>query len=116
MDKDQRARIVARVTEERERLRPLQPEMTRTVIELLRRTVAEKEPGVVPWVNLATIKAVQAKHGTDGILALSLSLGNWAAAVAQDFARTTGHTAEQLMDFYETQFFEDDDTSGDGAS
>ncbi|MFF7726929.1 hypothetical protein [Streptomyces sp. NPDC008001] len=108
MDKEERARIVARITEERERLRPLQPEMTRTVIGLLRRTVAEKDPGVVPWVNLATIKAVEAEHGPDGVLALALSLGNWAAAVAQDFARTTGRTAEQLMDFYETQFFEDD--------
>ncbi|MFC5149949.1 MULTISPECIES: hypothetical protein [Streptomyces] len=111
MNREERARIVARIQEERERLRPLQPQMTRTVIQLLRRTVPESEPGVVPWVNLATIKSIEAEHGTDGVVALALSLGNWAAAIAQDFARTNGHTAEQLMDYYETQFFEDDASS-----
>ncbi|WP_171162947.1 hypothetical protein [Streptomyces sp. I05A-00742] len=98
-----RVEQVRMVRAEQKRLRPLKPESMSVMIELLRAGLELEEPGVVPVLNLGTIMGFEAERGGDGLRALALSLANLLTGMAHDFARVSGHTAQELVDFYQTE-------------
>ncbi|WP_216588663.1 hypothetical protein [Streptomyces brasiliscabiei] len=118
MDKELRQELLAEVHAERDRLLPLRAEATETTIELMRTSTGHvTEPDLVPYLNLAYLLTVRRAYGDDQLLAFALSLANWAVAAIDEVAKTTGRTAEQVIDRYETEIIaarESAEADGDG--
>ncbi|MFI5663213.1 hypothetical protein [Streptomyces sp. NPDC051684] len=103
MDPLARHKMIAQVQVERERLMPQHAEATRTTIDMLRAgTGHDRDPHVVPYVNLAYLLGVKNTYGEDELMALALSVANWATTAINDLARNTGRTPQQIIDRYET--------------
>ncbi|MFJ2770608.1 hypothetical protein [Streptomyces sp. NPDC087300] len=108
MDPLARQKMIAQVQVERERLIPEHEEATRTTIEMLRASTGRAEgPQAVPYLHLAYLLGVRNTQGDDKLMALALSVANWAATAINDLAHHTGRTPQQIIDQYETDIIAD---------
>ncbi|MEV5976649.1 hypothetical protein [Streptomyces sp. NPDC052114] len=110
MDPLARRKMIAHVQVERQRLLPEHEEATRTTIEMLRTsttTATDGDPAQVPYLNLAYLLGVRNTHGDDTLMALALSVANWATTAINDLAHHTGRTPQQIIDHYETDIIAD---------
>ncbi|MBH1938869.1 hypothetical protein I5Q34_32200 [Streptomyces sp. AV19] len=99
-EREEQVRVVQA---EQRRLKPLKAEAQGTVLELMRAGLAVEEPAVVPVLSLGTVMGIEAQLGSDGLRAFALALANMLIGVSHDFADITGHSPEQLVDFYQTE-------------
>jgi hypothetical protein len=67
----------------------------------------EGEPHLVPYLNLAYLLGVKNAYGDDKLMALALSVANWATTAITDLAQHTGRTPQQIIDQYETDVIAD---------
>lgn len=65
------------------------------------------EPRLVPYLNLAYLLGVKGTYGDDQLMALALSVANWATTAINDLAHHTGRTPQQIIDQYETDIIAD---------
>nr|WP_203645831.1 hypothetical protein [Streptomyces sp. SID14478] len=100
--------MIAHVRLERQRLLSEHAEATRTTIEMLRASTAnDDDPHAVPYLNLAYLLGTRNTYGDDKLMALALSVANWATTAINDLAHHTGRTPQQVLDQYETDVIAD---------
>nr|WP_202538724.1 hypothetical protein [Streptomyces sp. SID8379] len=100
--------MIAHVQVERQRLLPEHEEATRTTIEMLRASTSSvDDPRLVPCLNLAHLLGTRNTYGDDRLMALALSVANWATTAINDLAHHTGRTPQQILDQYETDVIAD---------
>ncbi|WP_432177859.1 hypothetical protein [Streptomyces sp. NBC_00063] len=108
MDPLARRQMIAHVQVERQRLLPEHEQATQTTIEMLcTGTGHASEPQLVPYLNLAYLLGVKGTYGDDQLMALALSVANWATTAINDLAHHTGRTPQQIIDQYETDIIAD---------
>ncbi|MFF1395884.1 hypothetical protein ACFVZD_18965 [Streptomyces sp. NPDC058287] len=108
MDPLARRQMIAHVQVERQRLLPEHEQATRTTIEMLRASTGHaSDPQLVPYLNLAYLLGVKNTYGDDQLMALALSVANWATTAVSDLAHHTGRTPQQIIDQYETDIIAD---------
>ncbi|MFE5689298.1 hypothetical protein [Streptomyces sp. NPDC056512] len=94
MDPLARRQMIAHVQVERQRLLPEHEQATRTTVEMLRAgTGHASEPRLVPYLNLAYLLGVKGTYGDDQLMALALSVANWATTAINDLAHHRPHPA-----------------------
>ncbi|KNB50761.1 hypothetical protein [Streptomyces caatingaensis] len=84
--------------EEDRRLRAIAPEISRRTVGLLRTVVGLEPAERVPEEAMYVADDILAKHGTDGLRSLVMSLAGWAAVGMENVAQLTGKTYEALVD------------------
>ncbi|GAA2722146.1 MULTISPECIES: hypothetical protein [Streptomyces] len=84
--------------DEDRRLRAIAPEISYVTIGLMRRTVGLEPAERVPQEALAVADDVLARHGTDGLRVLVMSLAGWTAVGIENIAHLTSKTHEALID------------------
>ncbi|MEU7136785.1 hypothetical protein [Streptomyces sp. NPDC046261] len=84
--------------EEDRRLRAIAPEISHVTIGLMRTTVGLEPAERVPEEALAVADAVLAKHGTDGLRVLVMSLAGWTAVGIETIAQLSRKTSEAVID------------------
>ncbi|MFI1969461.1 hypothetical protein BLA24_14530 [Streptomyces cinnamoneus] len=80
------------------RLRAIAPEISRVTIGLMRKTVGLEPAERVPEEALCVADDVLAKHGTDGLRVLIMSLAGWMTVGIENIAHLTGKTNEAVVD------------------
>ncbi|MFC8239097.1 hypothetical protein [Streptomyces sp. NPDC057284] len=99
--------MIAQVQVERQRLLPEHEDATQTTIDMLRTSTGRDDPASVPYLNLAYLLGVKNTYGDDKLMALALSVANWATTAINDLAHHTGRTPQQIIDHYETDIIAD---------
>ncbi|WP_432173578.1 hypothetical protein [Streptomyces sp. Tue6028] len=112
MDPFARRKMIAQVQVEQRRLLPEHEEATRTTIEMLRTSTGHDDARLVPCLNLAYLLGVKNTYGDDRLMALALSVANWATTAVNDLARHTGRSPQQIIDQYETDIIADREDLG----
>ncbi|WP_435225154.1 hypothetical protein [Streptomyces sp. Tue6028] len=113
MDPFARRKMIAQVQVEQRRLLPEHEEATRTTIEMLRTSTGHDDDArLVPCLNLAYLLGVKNTYGDDRLMALALSVANWATTAVNDLARHTGRSPQQIIDQYETDIIADREDLG----
>ncbi|MGW1073007.1 hypothetical protein [Streptomyces sp. NPDC002537] len=87
--------------EEDRRLRAIAPEISHTTIGLMRTVVGLEPAERVPEEAMKVADAVLAKHGTDGLRVLIMSLSGWMAVGIENVAQLTHQTHEAVIDSIE---------------
>ncbi|MET7550883.1 hypothetical protein [Streptomyces sp. NPDC005078] len=80
--------MIAQVQVERQRLLPEHEEATQTTIDMLRTSTGRDDPASVPYLNLAYLLGVKNTYGDDKLMALALSVANWATTAINDSPTT----------------------------
>ncbi|MEV0323883.1 hypothetical protein ACIBKX_30380 [Streptomyces sp. NPDC050658] len=108
MDPFARRKMIAQVQVERQRLLPEHEAATQVTIDMLRASTGQDaESHMVPYLNLAHLLGVRTTRGEDQLMALALSVANWATTAINDLAHHTGRTPQQIIDHYESDIIAD---------